>query len=410
MRLGAVDAAVAGFGALAERGGEAALPAQYFRGKLLLLRTATEAAKAAGAAELRAVIERDPLGYYGVQARQRLIDGGMDPGPPPELEPLAEAALAMDPEARYRRARDTFAALRPEFAGLWPSLARADALHAAGYLDEATRHLRATCEAFDNLLDGRRSDSGPRSEAVVQGIGWLAEWEGASTLAPKPARAIVRDAAARERLRSGLVALARDLDAPHYAAKLDARPSLDRRAKWHPRAYREVIEREAARRALAPETLWALMYTESRFRRMVVSHVGARGALQIMPVTARKIATELDLLDGGRYDPDRLFDIEENGYLAAWYVRALMDRFAGQAPLVYASYNGGPSNVARWVTAKSARPLELDEWIEEIPIRETYRYTKRVMEVEAAYHLLYRGELPRWSNRVDALDRGGVTY
>ena len=35
------------------------------------------------------------------------------------------------------------------------------------------------------------------------------------------------------------------------------------------------------------------MYTESRFRRHVVSWVGARGALQIMPWTGRQLVERL---------------------------------------------------------------------------------------------------------------------
>ena len=45
--------------------------------------------------------------------------------------------------------------------------------------------------------------------------------------------------------------------------------------------------------------------------------------------------------------------------------------------------------------------MEVDTFIEEIPFHETYRYAKRVMEVHAAYHLLYRGTLPRWDNTVN---------
>ncbi len=75
------------------------------------------------------------------------------------------------------------------------------------------------------------------------------------------------------------------------------------------------------------------------------------------------------------------------------------------AALAYASYNGGPFNVARWLTAKGAQgggqPLELDVFIAEIPFRETANYTRRVLEVQAAYALLYGGALPRWQNTID---------
>src|SRR5690606_18531348 len=143
-----------------------------------------------------------------------------------------------------------------------------------------------------------------------------------------------------------------------------------------------------------------LMFTESRFRRFVVSPVGARGALQIMPWTATQLAQRLGELENDRFDTDQLFDIDTNAHLASYYIAELLHKFHGQAAMAYASYNGGPSNVSRWLAAKSrgSTPLELDTFIEEIPFRETYRYTRRVLEVAAAYNLMYRGELPRWTN------------
>jgi soluble lytic murein transglycosylase len=135
----------------------------------------------------------------------------------------------------------------------------------------------------------------------------------------------------------------------------------------------------------------------------VVSPVGARGALQIMPWTGRQLADRLGELENGRFDNDSLFDIDTNAHLSAKYVAELLHKFHGQAPMAYASYNGGPSNVARWLAAKSKAPggVELDEFLEEIAFSESNRYAKRVTEVFAAYSLMYHGEIPHWSNKVD---------
>ena len=177
--------------------------------------------------------------------------------------------------------------------------------------------------------------------------------------------------------------------------------------------FRPVLEREAASRGLDPNHLWALMYTESRFRRHVVSVVGARGALQIMPWTGRQLAERLGEYDGS-FDFDTLFDINTNARLATYYVSELMAKFHGQPAMAYASYNGGPFNVSRWLAAKSSggggTTLELDEFIEEIPFRETGRYTRRVLEVKAAYDLLYKGELPRWTNSVDPKFEDNINF
>ena len=49
-------------------------------------------------------------------------------------------------------------------------------------------------------------------------------------------------------------------------------------------------------------------------------------------------------------------------------------------------------------------------FIAEIPLRETANYTRRVLEVQAAYNLLYRGELPRWENAVDPVVEGNIDF
>ena len=97
---------------------------------------------------------------------------------------------------------------------------------------------------------------------------------------------------------------------------------------------------------------------------------------------------------------------------AACYIAELLSKFQGQGAMAYASYNGGPSNVARWLRAKSKGPdkLELDTFIEEMVFTESYRYAKRVMEVSAAYSMLYRDELPTWTNDVDPKIEDNISF
>ncbi|HEV8322001.1 MAG TPA: hypothetical protein VG389_10330, partial [Myxococcota bacterium] len=57
--------------------------------------------------------------------------------------------------------------------------------------------------------------------------------------------------------------------------------------------------------------------------------------------------------------------------------------------LAAAAYNAGPYNVARWWDSR--RGLDTDEFLEEIPIQETYGYAKKVYASYAAYRYLYAG-------------------
>jgi hypothetical protein len=408
-RLGRHDEAVAGLEILERRSSEHKKMARYFRGKILLA-AEDEEKQSLGEDLLKSIIAADPLAYYGLQARQRLHEGGRDPGPVPKLRPMADE----DQRPDYGEARELFEALDDKFGQAWPGLRRAGQLHAVGHRDGAQRELRVV---IDSYLHGAQRRGGrrvmvPRSEAILVGLGWKSDWQYPKVYPTREGRKTLRGKESSAELRDGLRRLAHALDEPHRYARLTRSTDYPRRSRWHPRAFRTVIEREAKRRKVDPMHLWALMYTESRFRRFVVSPVGARGALQIMPWTGRQLAERLGELDGGRFDHDRLYDIDTNARLSAYYVAELLHKFHGQAAMAYASYNGGPSNVARWLTAKAGGPerLQLDVFIEEIEFRETYRYTKRVLEVEAAYELIYRGKLPRWTNDVDPVAEDNIDF
>jgi soluble lytic murein transglycosylase-like protein len=393
-RLGAWDDAIDKF-KQAERYRSDRTRARYFRGKLLVTHGDAEG-KAEGAKLLRGLAQNDPYDYYGLQARQRLLDAGLEAPPLPKLEPMADEAR---PPTRDET-QALFASLDEQFGDAWPPLRRGRQLYDAGYLEEARREYRVAIEAWQT--NGKRT-TWPRSEAVVQGLGWQRTWQFPRTAPTKAGRKMLRNREAVEAFRVGMRTLGRALEEPYDYARLTSSSEYAWKPRWQPRAYRAQIEREARLRKVDPIHLWSLMYTESRFRRHVVSVVGARGALQIMPWTARQLAERLGELENGRFDDDTLFDIDTNAHLASYYIAELLDKFHGQAPMAYASYNGGPYNVSRWLEAKakSSTPLELDAFIEEMPFRETYRYTRRVMEVSAAYAMLYRGELPRWTNDVD---------
>ncbi|TPV95458.1 MAG: lytic transglycosylase domain-containing protein [Myxococcales bacterium FL481] len=398
-RLGDLDKAEREFEEL-ERFRDYRTMARYFRGRILVTSEDVERLDQ-GEALLRGVMQAEPLSYYGVVARQRLLDAGIDPGPLPAVEPMSDDGRVLG----YAETRAITSALAEDFRHFSSAVRRLDQLWSAGWLEEARREYRVVADTYQNGMAAISKQRRwiPRNEDLVEGLGWRAEWP--SSPAPKPGRkgrAMLRDRAQSTELGHQLRELAIAMSDPHRYAKLTPSDAYPFRSRWFVRAYREVIEREAARREVDPFALWSLMYTESRFRRHVVSPVGARGALQIMPWTGRQLTQRL----GGpheTFDPDVLFDIETNAYLASYYVDQLIEKFHGQAPLAYASYNGGPSNVARWVEAKArmAGELALDDFIEEIPFRETQRYTKRVIEVQAAYTLMYTGKWARISNEVD---------
>ncbi|MCH9684635.1 MAG: transglycosylase SLT domain-containing protein, partial [Deltaproteobacteria bacterium] len=338
-RLGRTEEAIEGLRAVASGYGSDARRGRYFLGKVLLA-SADPTLREKGATKLQQIAVSDAWGYYGLMARQRLLDAGVETPPLPELLAVADESR---PPSRAS-AETTLAELDARFGEAWPSIRRTRQLYEAGYLEEARRELRYGARAY---LDHRHGHSpGPRSEAIYIGLGWKAEWEYPRARTTSKGRKTLRSSEDAEALREGFRSLAHDLSEPYMWAKLSTSSDGAYKARWHPRAYRASVEREARLRGIDPIHMWSLMYTESRFRRHVVSPVGARGALQIMPWTGRQLSERLDEMpDDGRFNPDVLFDIDTNAHLAGYYVSELLAKFHGQAPMAYASYNGGPSNV-----------------------------------------------------------------
>lgn len=144
-----------------------------------------------------------------------------------------------------------------------------------------------------------------------------------------------------------------------------------------------------------PETalLLALIRQESEFRVDAVSRSGARGLMQLMPATARRMSRAL----GVQHSLRRLTsDPDHNVRLGSEYLARMLARFDGSYILSVASYNAGPSNVEKWIEEwGDPRDPGVDtiDWIESMPFYETRNYVQRVLENAQVYRLR-RGEPP----------------
>lgn len=100
------------------------------------------------------------------------------------------------------------------------------------------------------------------------------------------------------------------------------------------------IVRESRRNGLDPALVAAVIHVESHFDPFAVSNVGARGLMQIMPLTAQWLLRN----DGVR--PAHLFNPVLNIELGTAYLAQLMNRFGGDLNQALIAYNAGPT-VAR---------------------------------------------------------------
>jgi len=116
----------------------------------------------------------------------------------------------------------------------------------------------------------------------------------------------------------------------------DFRLAQEDRAKDYDRAMLEAFAAEAAEvYGVSPQLVNAVIQTESGFNAEAVSPVGAQGPMQIMPTTAKAL---------GIQDPG---DARQNIFGGTKYLSKLLDRFNGNVALALASYNAGPTVVAR---------------------------------------------------------------
>jgi soluble lytic murein transglycosylase-like protein len=143
----------------------------------------------------------------------------------------------------------------------------------------------------------------------------------------------------------------------------------------------------AARHALDPDLVRAVIRVESGWNPRAVSRKGAMGLMQLMPATAAEYRVA---------DP---FDPDENIRAGVAYLRRLIDRF-GKTELALAAYNAGPGAVEKYHRTVP-------------PYRETQSYVKRIVSVTEVrlgprrtiykiVELIDGREVPRYSDRKPA--------
>ena len=137
--------------------------------------------------------------------------------------------------------------------------------------------------------------------------------------------------------------------------------------------------------------LFAITRQESAFERDAVSRAGARGLMQLMPVTANSIANKMQLpFSLERLTADGIYNV----LLGRTYVETMIDDFGGSYALAIAAYNAGPGRVRQWLHDYGdprGGGIDMVDWIENIPIDETRNYVQRVLENLQ----IYRGQVGR---------------
>ena len=153
---------------------------------------------------------------------------------------------------------------------------------------------------------------------------------------------------------------------------------------YYPLDYQETIVAAARANGLPPSLVAGIIRQESAFDPRATSPVGARGLMQLMPPTAREMASRLD----ARSPADGLYDPEYSIELGTAYLKQLLKRFDGNVELAVASYNGGPNRIQRLWNEAGPSP-ELDDFVENLGLEESRDYVKRILVLADSYRQLY---------------------
>ncbi len=147
-----------------------------------------------------------------------------------------------------------------------------------------------------------------------------------------------------------------------------------------PTPYLEIVREYVDELGLDMAFVYGLIRQESRFMPDAVSSADARGLMQVLPSTAKKVARKNRFT---RYRTSRLTLPRTNIIIGTHYLDELRDALGDDPILVAAGYNAGPGRPRRW---KSRSPgIERLVYIETIPITQTRLYVKHLMANAAHY-------------------------
>ena len=161
----------------------------------------------------------------------------------------------------------------------------------------------------------------------------------------------------------------------------------------YPLGYYNHVAQYAAQFGIDENLVLAVIREESRFNPRTVSWANARGLMQLIPHTGLIVARLIGLRP---YYTNRLHDPDINIKMGCYYLSQLLKRFNGNKVLAVAAYNGGPVRVQKWYRHWQAQTgdVDMDEFVESIPLSETRRYVQKVMKSYNEYKRLYTNRYP----------------
>jgi tetratricopeptide (TPR) repeat protein len=152
----------------------------------------------------------------------------------------------------------------------------------------------------------------------------------------------------------------------------------------YPAPFGEELLEQASTRGVDPRFMLAIMRQESRFQFDARSMAAARGLMQFIHTTTERVSNEL-----GRdfFTDDEMYDPETSILFGSHYLADLLTMFPERYEAVAAAYNGGETNVKRWLARVNSS--EPERYMPEIVFGQSKDYAAKVMANYRMYQYLY---------------------
>ena len=174
---------------------------------------------------------------------------------------------------------------------------------------------------------------------------------------------------------------------PSYPDYAQMFPEELGQAEWdifYPLTHWNDIKRWATERRLDKYEVAGFIRQETIFDPRAKSHANAYGMMQLLIPTARSVARKYNASITA-ISAETLFNPQLNIELGTAYIRDQYDKF-GRLEYVAIAYNAGPGRVPQW---RATLPAEIDDFVENIPFKETKAYVQGIIRNTAQYRRLY---------------------
>jgi soluble lytic murein transglycosylase-like protein len=256
-------------------------------------------------------------------------------------------------------------------------------LHMQGQLPALLTTLRSTAAtaAADTRIHTSLAllDVGLTSLAREE-LTWQAQFFGADAPVVSALAGVVQ--AERGELANAMWTLTRLADVEHWSQQQLA--MLPRQVVHHawPTAFEKAVQAASVQTGVDAAWLYAFIRRESAFAPNARSSAGARGLMQLLPATARRLATQIWPVG----QPASLHEPDVNVMLGATFLRQRLAGAGGCIEPAVAAYSAGPAHARNWL--EHTPDAWNDVWLERVSYPTVRDYVRDVVPAAAVYRAI----------------------